>query len=273
MSLGDSTTHPRNTTMKTNILTSVLAIAATVTAHAANIPLTLTGFNTDAVMENNPSHYATSLDGHPDPTGGAFFEAGLGGHADGLPSSRSFTSVAGTLFQLQPYGSNGIPTNNALRLFDGASASLTLTTPVQLSSLSVLAMTASGTGSSTNLPLLITFTDSSTLSVTYSAPDSVAPANGIDGLGRSIVSGTGFIYGTDGNDFGITETLIDLSTTTKPIQSLRFTGANDFTTYTTTNVFAISGSVVPEPTSGVLLLLGGAFFLRRCSLRTHERIA
>lgn len=244
--------------MKTHILTSILAIAAVVTAHAANTPLTLTGFNADLVIENNASHFAQPADGIiTDFSRPTWFEAGLGGHSDGLPSSRTFTSTAGTLFQLEPYGSNGTPANNALRLFDGATATLTLATPVQLSSLSILAFTSSGTGSSTALPLTIHFTDSSTMSGTYSAPDWVAPGSGIDFLGRSTVAGSGFTYDTGGNDFGMTETILNLTGSgTKLVQSLTFTGAADFSGVTTTSVMAVSGTVVPEPSTTLFGAIG-----------------
>ena len=258
--------------MKTPILVSILAIAIIVTAHAVNTPLTLAGFNADLVIENTPTHFAQPADGIiTDFARPTWFEAGLGGHSDGLPSSRTFSSVAGTVFQLEPYGANGTPANNALRMFDGATATLTLAVPVQLVSLSILAFTSSGTGSSTALPLTIHFTDSSTMPSTYSAPDWVAPANGIDFLGRSAVAGSGFTYAGGGNDFGMTETLINLTSSgTKLVQSITFTGANDFSGATTTSVMAVSGTV-PEPAAAVLLVFGAAICLRRRSLCKPER--
>ena len=260
--------------MNTKLATLLLLITAVVPSRGANTPITATGYNADMVIENNTNHFAHAVSGGNinDSSYPAWFEAGLGGFTDGLPASRTFTSAAGTLFELQPYGTNGTPTSNALRLFDGASGTLTLATPLQLSSLSILATTASG--GETVLPLLITFTDSSTLSTSYSAPEWGGPQNAIEGLGRSSTSGTTFNYnfGT-GTSFGMHETLIDLSSTTKPIQSLTFTGASTFTTYTTTSVFGLSGTVVPEPSSAILLLSGALFCLRRRTLRTHERIA
>lgn len=247
----------------THLLTAILFLTVSPRLFAVNTPITVTGFNADEVIENNSSHFATSADGHAN--GPVFFESGLGGHSDGLPSSRSFTSSgSGTQFTLQPYGANGIAANNALRLFDGATATLTLSTPVSLSSLSILAFTSSGTGSDTALPLTIHFTDGSSLSTTYSAPDWAATSNAIGGLGRSGVSGTGFSYDTGGTTFGMTETILNLTSSgTKSVQSLTFTGANDFSTYTTTSVMAVSAAV-PEPSTFALLALAASgFALRR----------
>ena len=258
--------------MKTLTITCILTIAAFVTGHAANTPLRLTGFNADLVIENNTSHFAQPADGIiTDFNRPAWFEAGLDGHSDGLPSSRTFTSLAGTLFQLEPYGTNGTPSNNALRISGGTTATFTLAIPVQLSSLSILAFTVFGDGSSTALPLTIRFTDNSTMLSNFSAPDWVLPGTGIDFLGRSQISGTGFAYAQGGNDFGMTETIINLTSSgTKLVQSLTFTAVNNSPGNTTTNVMAVSGTV-PEPASAVLLVFGGTICLCRRSLRTHER--
>jgi len=89
-------------------------------------PIKVTGWNADVVFENAAFSTATNFDWHS-PQGSdyplyAWFEAGLEGHADGLPKSRRFTSAANTnvLFELQPY-----TTNNVL-LLTGAKPSATL---------------------------------------------------------------------------------------------------------------------------------------------------
>jgi hypothetical protein len=236
-------------------------------AIAVNTPLSATGYDADEIFENAANTYATSTDGHPDPTGTDWFEAGLDGYQNGLPVSGTITaSGSGTVFQLQPYGSNGVPSNNALRIFDGGTGALTLTAPVPLVSLSILAFTASGTATDTGLPLTIHFTDGSSLQTTYNAPDWGYPSNAIYGLGRSATSGTTFTYDASGLSYGMTETSLDLTAyDTKSVQSLTFTAASDFTTYTTTSVMAISGTAAPEPTSTTLLISAlslSASFLR-----------
>jgi hypothetical protein len=235
-------------------------------AVAQDTPLATTGYDADEVIENTANHFAQPVDGSlTDYTRTAWFEAGLDGYENGLPVSGEFTSQtgSGTVFQLQPYGMNGVQSNNALRLFDGATGMLTLVTPEYLSSLAILAFTASGSGADTARPLTITFTDGSTLNTTFSAPDWVTDnsSTAISGLGRSVVSGAGFQYdsGAANSDesFGMTETDINLSGyTNKLVQSLTFTGASDFTTYTTTSVMAISAQAVPEPTATALSAAG-----------------
>ena len=54
------------------------------------IPIPLIGFNEDVVSENSPTPFARGFDVSSGVA--AWFEAGLGGHMDGLPPSRSFVS-------------------------------------------------------------------------------------------------------------------------------------------------------------------------------------
>src|SRR5439155_23240650 len=110
---------------------------------AASVPVALTGFNADVVTENSATPFAVRFDGGT----AAWIEAGLGGHADGLPNSRVFvndgsngTTNTGTTFMFQPYTGN-----NALRLLAGAtSGSLTLVTPGSYTQLAILASSGSG---------------------------------------------------------------------------------------------------------------------------------
>src|SRR5438093_9414651 len=69
---------------------------------AYSLPIELTGWNEDVVLESSPSR---SVSKDFDASGGSWFEAGLDGHDDGLPASRRFTSVTetNTVFELRPY--------------------------------------------------------------------------------------------------------------------------------------------------------------------------
>jgi hypothetical protein len=156
-------------------------------------PIKLTGWNTDVVFENAAFSTATNFDWHS-PQGSdyplyAWFEAGLEGHADGLPKSRRFTSAANAnvLFELQPY-----TTNNVL-LLTGAkpSATLVFVEPSAYRCLFILAA-AGGGDNEGNLRLhFIDGTDGELLA--FQAPDwwasyprpRVTRTPAITGLGRS----------------------------------------------------------------------------------------
>ena len=89
-----------------------------------SLPIELTGWNEDVVLESSTSRSVTK---DFDASGGSWFEAGLDGHDDGLPTSRRFTSVAetNTVFELRPYTNS-----NVLRLTaTNPSGALTLAVP------------------------------------------------------------------------------------------------------------------------------------------------
>ena len=81
-------------------------------------------------------------------------------------------------------------------------------------------------------------------------------------MGRSSISGAGFNYDTGGLTFGMTETILDLTgSNAKYVQSLTFTGANDFSGYTTTSIMAISATAIPEPSVYSLLALAAVIVI------------
>jgi len=154
-------------TFLTATLTLVATFLGSRPALAGYIPIAVTGFNQDMVVEagavNDPTtHYAgavtATMDAGTAKTFNTWYENGLpGGAGGGLPSPGVFTSAADPTaqFQLAPY--TGL---NAL-LLDQASSTGTLTfaTPAAFTSLSIL--TSSGLGSATSpvLALTIHFAD------------------------------------------------------------------------------------------------------------------
>ena len=106
-------------------------------------PISLTGWNYDAISENSATPYAQPFEG-TDVGSVSFFESGLGGYYDGLPvgggpfTSKVVNSVTGghTIFQFQPYTSN-----NALILkdYERNTRAMYLTTPAQYRSIAILA--------------------------------------------------------------------------------------------------------------------------------------
>src|SRR4051812_34241320 len=70
--------------------------------NARSIPIPLTGWNEDVILENTTVPFAST---NFDAQGNYWFESGLYGHADGPPAQNEFTSVVNTnvIFAFQPY--------------------------------------------------------------------------------------------------------------------------------------------------------------------------
>jgi hypothetical protein len=215
---------------------------------AACKPLALTGWNADVVYENASPTSATSFDllnqRQPDSPVSAWFESGLDGHADGLPSSRKIISSAGTnvVFELQPYN-----TNNVLLLSNAKlTGKLVLREPVAYQALFILAAAGGGDAAVTLQLQFSDGKDSDAISCPvpdwFTAAESKLTKNqAIAGLGRSNGK-QGFEYEEHGDDaFGLYQVGIDLKKLGyegKTIQSMTFkkgTGGN------TAGVFAITG--------------------------------
>jgi len=219
-------------------------------------PLAVSGWNMDVVMENDGAPYAKNFDFYYQQfeglNGACWFESGLGGHADGLPATRMLANAlnSNVVFELQPYD-----TNNVLRLdLDPGeeSGSLTLASRGRYSTIYVLA--ASGrTGSGPAVgSVVLHFTDgSSSAALPFNAPDWLATSPGlaISRLGRSLSSGTNFVYEYVGaTGFGLYQSEINLAglgLSGKFLQSLTFTKPGGNSSPETTGIFAISGLRAP----------------------------
>jgi hypothetical protein len=217
-------------------------------------PLGLTGWNQDVVLEDSPVPLATTSF---DNFGADWFEAGFGGHSDGLPASRQFTSQFNTnvLFRFQPYIAN-----NVLRLQGSPQANiqgtLTLLTPGPYRTLAILASSAGQSGNTTKLELK--FSDGTSVSnLSYVARDwsTPEPANlAISGLGRFRTLEAPAGYQNTGRGFGMYETDIDLAALgleRKFLTELTFTKANDALV---TGIFAVSGEPNKIPTVSLRVL-------------------
>jgi hypothetical protein len=220
---------------------SQLARLQVVDLTAKIVPLALTGWNQDVVLEDSPVPLATA---DFDTLGAYWFEAGLGGHSDGLPASGHFTSQFNTnvLFQLQPYTAN-----NVLRLQGPSQAAiagtLTLVTPGPYRSLAILASSGGQEGNRATLGL--SFSDgTSVTNLNYMAQDwSIGePENlAISGLGRYQTLEAPANYQNPNRGYGMYETDINLAALgleQKILTGLTFTKANDALV---TGVFAVSG--------------------------------
>jgi hypothetical protein len=257
------------------VLTVVGAVLlAPLAAEAALIPLQVTGFNQDIIVEvgavNDPTtHYQTAvtatMDNGTARTGNAWYERGFNAAAPttGLPSGGVVTASEAdpTLtFSLQP-----ATANNAMFL-DTASPTgrLTLATPVPLTRLAILA--SSGNGGVANAPVTVNFSDGTpAATLAYTAGDwfNQTPV-AVNAQGR-VDASAGTLNNVNGNNPRLyQQTLLDLTPyQTHPVASLDF-GWNG-TGNAHTAVMALSGEVVPEPSTPALLAVAalGLFARRR----------
>lgn len=246
------------------LLVAILALSS-LSVPAAN-PIGATGWNRDVIVEAGATAPYTSAAASFDvPNNYGFYEAGLPGGTRGLPSSRTFTSLVDgtTVFQFQPYSGN-----NVLQLSASTSSfgTLTFSTPGVYSSISILAAAANSGFSSGNLT--IHFADSSVSpALQFNNSDwFFQPNPAIQGFGRLDLGST---TPEDNGEsypelYPTTLNLAALGLNTKPIVSIDFTDLSS-DPRESTGIFAISGTLVPEPGSLALVILGAGLLkvLRR----------
>jgi hypothetical protein len=229
-----------------NVNYSVTSSVVTLTVNPINRPISLTGYNSDLVVESNavgPPYNSYAVELNPG-EGNAFYQKGLPGYSYGLPSSGFFFSaVDGSLFQFQPY-----TTNNALVLSSNtgnSSGTLTLATPQTYQSIAIIANSAVG-DSVGNANVTLLFSDGTSFATTYNAPDwfnnTVNVA--LQGVER-ITLATGTSGGAP-NDPRFYQTTLNLAAllgpTNKPLAGLTFGKAQ---VGSSTAIYAVSGIVAP----------------------------
>jgi len=228
---------------------------------AASTAISASGWNRDVVVENTATApFSSAAAAFDVPNNYGFYQAGLSGASRGLPLNRVFTSsVDGTVFQFQPYTAN-----NVLQLSAGTSSfgTLTLGAPGLYSSISILAAAANSGASMGNL--VIHFADAS-VSPTLQFNNSdwfFQPNPALMGFGRIDLGST------SAEDNGASYP--ELYQTTLNLSALGFSGkaitSIDFIDLSTdaresTGIFALSGTLVPEPGSVALLSLGAVVSL------------
>ncbi|QDU57512.1 PEP-CTERM sorting domain-containing protein [Aeoliella mucimassa] len=237
------------------------------TATGATIPVSVSGFNADVVVEATATpDFDDDASGFDVPNNWALYESGLAGGSAGLPAGGSFVSdTYGTSFQMADYSEN-----NALLLTSTFPVGqLMLDTPEAYTSIHVL---AGSTNSGTMGSMVVMYTDGSAMVSDYGAPDWFNRTGGITGAGNEYdyaLQGIGRVQAVAGSSSfddpagnpDLFETIVPVDPS-KEIASMWFVRSGPANAGTATGIFAISGETVdqnniPEPSSIVLLGLGG----------------
>jgi hypothetical protein len=264
-------------------ITGIFTLNSRQTASGGSIPIVVSGFNQDVVVEagavDDPTtHFAgavtATMDTGTDKTFNTFYENGLpGGGSGGLPAAGVFTSAADptTQFLLAPY------TGPNVLLLDQADSTgmLTFTSPRAYSALSFLVTSALGTSTPPVLALTIHFADGSPALTGLSvvAPDwfDNSPAALIAGGRVRVDTGTFDSIGTDNPRIYQEDLLLPSGTDGHSISSITFDFSGG-TTATHTAIFGISGTpAVPEPASILLLGMGVPGVMWMLSRRKRRR--
>jgi hypothetical protein len=216
------------------------------------LPLELVGWNRNVIFEQTGRSRGTDefYDGR-----WGFFEAGYQGHPDGLPNSRTFTSVSSPEIQyaLQPYDQRNSLWMTSFGLRPGQlpiSDSLHLVKPGKFSKLAIAAASAGGGGKGR---VLLHFADGTSQRFRFAASDARTVSDRPDPIA---IAGLGRTGGLDTNDepydsgyqfgFGLYETVIDLAAQgldTKILTRLEFIKTVDSLI---TGIFAVSGQAVSD---------------------------
>jgi hypothetical protein len=237
--------------------------AGTVRAGITLGPISTSGYNWDAVVENNTTAFRPNTAQYLDNPKFALFETGYRNDQYGLPTSGAISASTGseTLnFQLMPYGSGTGLSNNALYLNIGTT--LTLATPGHFSQLAALDFSTEADPSNGVGNVILHFSNgtSSTYSGAFYAPDWFKGGSNIANTVRSRVNLTTGGLEDTGNAPYLYYSLISLTAAdmAKTLTSVRFTRPPN-AGYSF--VMGLSGAAVPEPSSVVPMAIACVLIL------------
>jgi hypothetical protein len=253
--------------MKLSYLLAFGLVSPAIMLRAADSPITASGWNRDVVVENTATPPFSSVALPFDvPNNYGFYQAGLSGGTRGYPR----VEVLPASWTEPPFSISSLTPRTTCSSSPPAPAvpERTLATPGAYSSLSVLAAAANSGASQGNL--VIHFADA-TVSPTLQFNNSdwfFQPNPAIMGFGRQDLGST--TPEDNGNSYPelyqTTLNLASLGLAAKSIVSIDFTDLSS-DPRESTGVFALSGTVVPEPGCIGLLATGAAMLaiLRRRS--------
>ena len=204
---------------------------------AANIPIVVTGWNQDVIVDAKLNGDVNSLrTWYMDEDGNSFYVTGFSTNStpftNGLPTDGKLTSPSGVIYQLQPYDKE-----NALRMESGVTDSLRLDIPAIYNGLN-LAMISTG-GTTSNVSYKVNYTDGT------SGNGSLVIADWSTTSSNYVINNLGRVHdqvGYNGTGYSIYEYNISTNAN-KPVRSMQFTTSGGVV-----SVFAISGNYVNAQT-------------------------
>jgi hypothetical protein len=265
--------RPQSETRVLAILVTIVAVMVSYAAFAqATVlsPVTVTGYNYDIIYGpagGQGGGYADGVDSWDQDTWFAAGTADTGGTVrnNGLPVG-NFASAADATHTYSLAAAGGdAESKNSLGLENGATGTLTLATPGKYSTIGVLA--ASTNGGENGLSLVLNYADATHSSgLTYNAPDwgNLSASNAAFRVERHHNNTTstpldGFTYdGTHLNRFALYETVVSADPG-KVLESVTFTGTTVYSAedgYARTQIMAVGGYAIPEPSAIALLATG-----------------
>jgi len=218
----------------------------TLVISAGDTPIAMTGYNAGVLAPNTATSGSPKATAFDIPNNYCLYQAGLNAGTRGLPPDGVFTSQldTNTVFQLQPYGS----TNAVVVGYNyPSSATLTLATPRAYNSISILAVSANGSGVGT---LVLNFTNgTSSQALNFNAQDWFNNTGNIaiQGIGRLKLAS----FGAEDNGAlnpHLYQTTLNLAALglNQAIASITFTKPAGAGAQQDTGVFAVSGAVMPD---------------------------
>jgi hypothetical protein len=257
-------------TLKLFSATSIASLLLAGSARAAAVPIPVTGFNQDVVVEVGAPANATgitsaTMDGGN--TGGTWYEQGFNAGAllTGLPAAGTTIISAAAADHSYTFPSSYGPGNgqagttpNAFVIGQGSGpAIVTLTTPLPYLGLSLIG--SAGHGPNT-VDYTVTHADATTETGSLVVGDWFNGTPVAFNTNGRVSVGTGAFDNVNANNPRLYSFDFALSNTTSPVTSLQLSSTS---TSSTAAFFALSGTPVPEPTSLCVLAVGGAAMLAR----------
>ena len=253
------------------------------------VSVQLSGFDIDAVVENNavagsdPNAF-TGVSEALDLTNNVFYQSGLSGSVNGLPTNGQISATTGGNtfnFQLANYGTGTGLTKNALQIAPAETQqTLTFTATASYQALAFLGFSTEAQNSNAIGSVVVNFTDSSSTTFAdvldfpdwYTGAGTAAVPSLFNSQGR-VQNTTGSynqnlvnpLTSSSGGQLFASSITLSAGDQLKQVQSVTFSMSSSTPSDRT---YVVAVAAVPEPnTVALLALAGAAAFLRRSRVK------